>query len=76
MTHPAAAPRREATLCVRAAHRYEVVDIMSRLKIAGARYHFIGAGGVGMSGLARILLGKKAIVTGSDQNGGAVIARV
>ena len=35
VTHPAAAPRREATLCVKAAHRYEVVDIMSRLKIAG-----------------------------------------
>lgn len=58
------------------AHRVEVVDIMSRLKIAGTRYHFIGAGGVGMSGLARLLLGKKAIVTGSDQNKGAVTARL
>ncbi len=52
------------------------VDIMSRLKIAGTRYHFIGAGGVGMSGLARLLLGKKAIVTGSDQNNGAVTSRL
>lgn len=52
------------------------VDIMSRLKLAGARYHFIGAGGVGMSGLARLLLGKKAIVTGSDQNSGATVARL
>lgn len=59
-----------------AAHRYEVVDIMSRLKLAGGRYHFIGAGGVGMSGLARILIGKKAIVAGSDQNNGAVTARL
>jgi UDP-N-acetylmuramate--alanine ligase len=49
---------------------------MSRLKIAGGRYHFIGAGGVGMSGLARLLLGKKAIVTGSDQNNGAVTSRL
>lgn len=30
------------------------------------QYHFIGIGGIGMSGLARILLGQKAIVTGSD----------
>jgi UDP-N-acetylmuramate--alanine ligase len=56
---------------VKAAHRYEVVDAMSRLKIAGGRFHFIGAGGVGMSGLARFLLGKKAIVTGSDQTASA-----
>ncbi|MEN6427434.1 MAG: UDP-N-acetylmuramate--L-alanine ligase [Phycisphaerales bacterium] len=61
---------------IKAAHRYEVVDIMSRLKIAGARYHFIGAGGVGMSGLARLLIGKKAIVTGSDQVEGAATKRL
>ena len=60
----------------KAAHRYEVVDIMSRLKIAGARYHFIGAGGVGMSGLARLLIAKKAIVTGSDQKCGAATSRL
>lgn len=53
-----------------------LADIMSRLKLAGTRYHFIGAGGVGMSGLARLLLGKKAIVTGSDQNNGAVTKRL
>jgi UDP-N-acetylmuramate--alanine ligase len=29
-------------------------------------YHFIGIGGIGMSGLARLLLKKKIIVTGSD----------
>ncbi|MEN6575876.1 MAG: UDP-N-acetylmuramate--L-alanine ligase [Phycisphaerales bacterium] len=61
---------------IKAAHRYEVVDIMSRLKIAGVRYHFIGAGGVGMSGLARLLIGKKAIVTGSDQVEGAATKRL
>jgi len=49
---------------------------MNRPKIAGARYHFIGAGGVGMSGLARFLLEKKALVSGSDQTGGAVTARL
>ncbi|OHB64375.1 MAG: UDP-N-acetylmuramate--L-alanine ligase [Planctomycetes bacterium RBG_13_62_9] len=49
---------------------------MNRLKIAGGRFHFIGAGGVGMSGLARFLLGKKAIVTGSDQTAGAAVSRL
>jgi UDP-N-acetylmuramate--alanine ligase len=28
--------------------------------------HFIGIGGIGMSGLARILLGRKVFVSGSD----------
>ncbi len=61
---------------VKAAHRYEVVEAMNRPRIAGARYHFIGAGGVGMSGLARFLLEKKAVVSGSDQTGGAITARL
>ena len=64
------------SMIVKAAHRYEVVETMNRPKIAGARYHFIGAGGVGMSGLARFLLEKKALVSGSDQTGGAVTARL
>jgi UDP-N-acetylmuramate--alanine ligase len=49
---------------------------MNRPKIAGARYHFIGAGGVGMSGLARFLLEKKAMVSGSDQTAGAATSRL
>jgi UDP-N-acetylmuramate--alanine ligase len=40
--------------------------------IAGLNCHFIGAGGVGMSGLAGMLLKHKAIVTGSDLAGTAV----
>lgn len=32
------------------------------------KYHFIGIGGIGMSGLARILLEKKQYVSGSDLN--------
>ena len=64
------------SMIVKAAHRYEVVETMNRPKIAGARYHFIGAGGVGMSGLARFLLEKKALVSGSDQTGGAATARL
>ncbi len=32
------------------------------------KFHFIGIGGIGMSGLARILLEKKALVSGSDRS--------
>ncbi len=52
---------------VRAAHRYEVVESLKQLTLAGKRYHFIGAGGVGMSGLARLLISNECIVSGSDQ---------
>ncbi len=63
-------------MVVKAAHRYEVVETMSGLKIAGGRFHFIGAGGVGMSGLARFLIQKKAIVAGSDQTASASTSRL
>jgi UDP-N-acetylmuramate--alanine ligase len=35
--------------------------------IEDKRYHFIGAGGIGMSGLAKILIKNGAAVTGSDK---------
>ena len=41
--------------------------------LAGKRFHFIGVGGIGMSGLAMLMLKHKAIVTGSDQNPGETI---
>ncbi|MHC4483017.1 MAG: UDP-N-acetylmuramate--L-alanine ligase [Planctomycetota bacterium] len=44
-----------------------IVDSDSTLNVAGAKFHFIGAGGIGMSGLAKLLLKNNAIVTGSDQ---------
>jgi UDP-N-acetylmuramate--alanine ligase len=44
--------------------------------LAGKRFHFIGAGGIGMSGLAALLVKHKAKVTGSDQSGGVVIDRL
>jgi len=34
--------------------------------LAGIHCHFIGAGGIGMSGLAQLLLRHKAVITGSD----------
>jgi UDP-N-acetylmuramate--alanine ligase len=43
---------------------------------AGKRLHFIGAGGVGMSGLARLLIKNHAIVSGSDQEKTAVTDRL
>ncbi|HEX5053565.1 MAG TPA: cyanophycin synthetase [Planctomycetota bacterium] len=37
------------------------------------RFHFVGVGGAGMSGLARLLGGCGGIVTGSDSTGGAIV---
>jgi UDP-N-acetylmuramate--alanine ligase len=39
----------------------------------GNRFHFVGVGGAGMSGLARLLAGSGCVVTGSDSGGGAVL---
>ncbi|UCE48942.1 MAG: UDP-N-acetylmuramate--L-alanine ligase [Phycisphaerales bacterium] len=36
-------------------------------ELADKRFHFIGAGGIGMSGLARLLVKNNALVAGSDQ---------
>jgi UDP-N-acetylmuramate--alanine ligase len=44
--------------------------------LAGKRFHFIGVGGIGMSGLAMLMLKHKAIVTGSDQTPGETIDRL
>jgi UDP-N-acetylmuramate--alanine ligase len=44
--------------------------------IAGKRFHFIGAGGIGMSGLAKLLLKNQAILTGSDQDATAFTERL
>ncbi len=43
------------------------------MPIAMRRYHFIGAGGIGMSGLARLLVKNNAIVSGSDMEDTAVV---
>jgi UDP-N-acetylmuramate--alanine ligase len=44
--------------------------------LAGKRFHFIGAGGIGMSGLITQLIRHKAKVTGSDQSGGSTIEQL
>ncbi|MHC4153837.1 MAG: UDP-N-acetylmuramate--L-alanine ligase [Planctomycetota bacterium] len=48
------------------------IDSATGLSVAGAKFHFIGAGGIGMSGLAKVLIRNHAVVTGSDQEKTAV----
>ena len=43
------------------------IETINKLELAGKRFHFIGAGGIGMSGLAQLLMKNKAVVAGSDQ---------
>ncbi len=52
---------------VRVANEHGTVTIHEKLNVEGMRFHFIGAGGIGMSGLAHLLMKHEAIVTGSDQ---------
>ena len=61
---------------VKAAHRYDIVEVVTRPQVAGTRFHFIGIGGVGMSGLAQFLVDKHAIVAGSDQTATATTSRL
>ena len=44
--------------------------------ISGKKYHFIGAGGIGMSGLAKLLMKNGATVTGSDQEDSIVVEKL
>ena len=44
--------------------------------ITGMRFHFVGVGGIGMSGLARLLMKHKAIVSGSDQTPSDLISNL
>jgi len=47
--------------------RTVAVNTGTRLALAGKRIHFIGIGGIGMSGLARLAMKNDAIVAGTDQ---------
>ena len=46
---------------------WAAVSTVGRLELAGKKFHFIGAGGIGMSGLAQLLMNNHALVAGSDQ---------
>ena len=41
--------------------------------MAKKKYHFIGAGGIGMSGLAKLLMKNGALVTGSDRENSPIV---
>ena len=64
------------TTKIAAVHRYEVVRGGVDTSLAGKKFHFIGAGGIGMSGLAKVLLANEAVVSGSDQMGSEVVDRL
>ena len=48
----------------------------SRSQFAGKRVHFIGIGGSGMSGLARMLMDRGAIITGSDAKPSGLVLKL
>ena len=52
------------------------VDSDRMLGLAGVRFHFIGAGGIGMSGLAQLLMKNQAVVAGSDQMPSEVVESI
>jgi UDP-N-acetylmuramate--alanine ligase len=41
--------------------------------VAGKKYHFVGIGGIGTSGLAKVLIKQGATVSGSDMGDGPVL---
>ena len=41
--------------------------------LAGQKIHFIGIGGAGMSGIARIMLAKGFSISGSDKNDSSML---
>ena len=61
---------------VKAVHGYKVTDTDGAVNVEGKRFHFIGAGGVGMSGLAQLLIKNSGIVSGSDQIQSPVVKKL
>lgn len=51
----------------------EVQEGIAGTTFVSRRFHFVGVGGSGMSGLARLLAGVGGVVSGSDQGGGSII---
>lgn len=49
---------------------------MNNILKKGSKIHFVGIGGISMSGLARILLDEGCSVTGSDMNNGHIIEQL
>jgi UDP-N-acetylmuramate--alanine ligase len=59
-----------------AACRGRAANINNIVSVAGKHFHFIGAGGIGMSGLAHLLIKHRGIVSGSDQTASDVIEKL
>jgi UDP-N-acetylmuramate--alanine ligase len=57
----------------KAARGYKAANIDGAVGVEGKRFHFIGAGGIGMSGLAKLLISRRATVTGSDQTASGTV---
>jgi len=64
------------TCDTKTAHLDEVLNTNGAAGLAGLKFHFIGAGGVGMSGLAQLLIKNNALVAGSDQTQSDVTSRL
>ena len=56
----------QAFLGLRAPTGYECYPKLSKMFATSQHAHFIGIGGIGMSGIAEILLNQKMKVSGSD----------
>jgi len=63
-----------ATSGIRPSFKYEVLRKPGGLGVfTGKKFHFVGAGGVGMSGLAKLVIKAGGIVSGSDKESNTVI---
>jgi len=64
------------TCNIKTAGVFELLNTGSISGLKGLRFHFIGAGGIGMSGLAKVLIRNNAIVSGSDKEVSEVTAEL
>ncbi len=48
-------------------NKTELAETANQMKITDRKFHFVGAGGIGMSGLAALMMQNGAAVSGSDQ---------
>ena len=65
-----------AASSVDASGEHEAQGGIAGTTFVSRRFHFVGVGGSGMSGLARLLSGVGGIVSGSDSTGGAILEKL
>ena len=65
---------------IKCAHQYHVPigskNMKKKSPAENKKYHFIGIGGVGTSGLAMILMKEKALISGSDMQNSTLLKRL